>query len=176
MRWQALKTRWQLWLVALAVAMSLALLPNRPAAADPGALPARFEAVSLDNRIQLSWTDGGAAGQVGFNLYRGTNFQASGVPLNTAPIAPLESTPARPAIYQWQDFDVEKGETYYYWVETLRAVGDSDLHGPIGVLHESPTAIVLSSVSGASSAATLPWLALSLAAIGGAIAFRRRRP
>ncbi len=163
------------WLAAL-FALMLVLIPGAPASADSGTFAADFEAISLDDHILLSWSGVGEADYLGFNLYRGTNHQASGVPLNRTVIPAGAPGGAGTFAYQWQDFDVTKGTTYYYWLEILGPSGAPDLRGPVGVLHQTPTSITLSDIgSTRDTPRSLPWLALSLAAMsGGAMALRRR--
>lgn len=163
------------WLAAALLALLL-LLPGAPASADAGTFTADFEAISLDDHILLSWSGVGAADYLGFNLYRGTNHQASGVPLNRTLIPAGASGSAGTLAYQWQDFDVTKGITYYYWLEMLGPSGTPELRGPVGVLHQTPTAVTLSDMDSIpATPRSLPWLALSLVAIsGGAVALRRR--
>ncbi|HEX8684026.1 MAG TPA: hypothetical protein VF707_17025 [Ardenticatenaceae bacterium] len=164
------------WLAAALLAFML-LLPGASASADSGTFVADFEAISLDDHILLSWSGVGAADYLGFNLYRGTNHQASGVPLNRTVIPAGAPGNAGTLAYQWQDFDVTKGTTYYYWLEMLDPSGTPELRGPVGVLHQTPTAITLSDIgSTPATPRSLPWLALALAAMsGGAVALRRRR-
>ncbi len=165
------------WLAAL-FALLLLLLPGAPASADSSTFTADFEAISLDDHILLSWSGVGAADYLGFNLYRGTNHQASGVPLNRTLIPAGAPNNTDAIAYQWQDFDVTKGITYYYWLEMIDPSGTPELRGPVGVLHQTPTAVTLSDIDSIpATPRSLPWLALSLAAIsGGAVALWRRRP
>ena len=84
------------------------------------------------------------------------------------------------ASYQWQDFDVESGASYYYWLETVALSGSTEMHGPVSATFAGPTAVTLNAMSASpvAGSATLPMAATLLALLlllAGALGGPRRQ-
>jgi hypothetical protein len=83
------------------------------------------------------------------------------------------------AAYNFQDFDVAAGQTYFYALEDVDLNGAATLHGPVSVVFQAPTAVALDTLAADAGAGTLalPWLLAALLAAGAAalLVDRRRR-
>ena len=138
---------------------------------------AAFEATLQGDHIMVSWETVSEADNQGFNLYRSTSADELGQLVASVPSQAPGSTTG--AAYQWQDGDIAFGMTYFYTLESLDLSGAPNLHGPVSVTTQAPTAVTLSGLSAASdTAALLPGLvallALALAAVAGLIWTRRQ--
>ncbi len=137
---------------------------------------AGFDATEQPDHVLVAWETVSESGNAGFNLYRSETPDGLGQMLNTA-LIPSQNPGAAPgAAYSWQDFAVQPGRTYYYWLEDVSLAGAATQHGPVSVDFVTPTAVTLSDVqaSPAAGAAALPWPAV-VAVAAVALALRRRR-
>ena len=99
--------------------------------------------------------------------------------LNDALIPSQAPGSGQGASYQWQDFAVDAGVTYYYWLETVALNGSTEMHGPVSATFAGPTAVALSAIDAEPMpvGATLPASAVILALLLpllGALSLRRR--
>ena len=130
--------------------------PTEPTAPTP---PGSLEAYLDDGNVTLTWSppssDGGAP-IIEYRIYRATGTGDREQVATTASLT-----------LSWTDTDVERGETYTYWVSARNAVGISD----------SSEAVALTVPSGQGLslifAAVVSAVAAALAS-GGALAWRRR--
>jgi len=146
---------------------------------------AGFEAQQTGDAVQVTWETVSELDNAGFNLYRSQDAAAPGQQLNSALIPSAAPGSGQGASYQWQDLDVQLGNTYFYRLETVALNGATEMHGPVSVTFAGPTAVMLDRVSASPSldtlghstsagVAALPWLWTAVAA-GAALGVGRRR-
>lgn len=110
-------------------------------------------AISMGERVIIAWETSGESRNLGFNLYRGTSNEAPSAPLNDQLIA-SRAGGGQGATYEWLDYEVVRGRSYYYWLEDVDASGTRNLHGPVIVLHQAPTAVTLATLNSQPPAAS----------------------
>ena len=83
---------------------------------------------------------------------------------------------AQGAFYSYQDFDVQAGQQYFYWLEAVDFNGSTTLAGPVNAVAQSPTAVTLSGVEADSGTNNLLWLVIVAAGLAlAAAAYGLRR-
>lgn len=88
-------------------------------------------ATPYDSKVVVEWTTGNEWNHRGFNVYRSLNPEDSFVQINSELIRnDLFSTTIH-GTYAFIDEGVSNGETYYYMIEDLSLLGESQLHGPL---------------------------------------------
>ncbi|HEX8681435.1 MAG TPA: alpha-glycosidase [Ardenticatenaceae bacterium] len=122
-----------------------------------------FTATAQDGQVLVAWETAQEVGNQGFNLYRATSANGPQTQLNTEGLIASEAPSSSEGFaYQWVDTDVEVGQTYYYWLETVATDGSTAQHGPASATVSTPTAITVSTLGTAPA----PSRAL-LVALGG---------
>lgn len=136
-----------------------------------------FEAFDAGEQVLLQWETLSEIGNVGFNLYRATADNAPGAPINGTLIPSAAPGAGQGAAYEYLDSDVQVGQSYFYWLESVAENGQAEVYGPAMVLLEAPTAIQVSAFD-ASQRAMTDWLYAAM--VAGALfalgAVRLRRP
>lgn len=93
-----------------------------------------FEAKPYDATVVIEWTTGNEWNHRGFNVYRSLSPDSSFVQVNNELIRnDLFSTNIH-GTYAFIDEGVTNGETYYYMLEDLSLMGESQLHGPLSAI------------------------------------------
>lgn len=82
--------------------------------------------------VVVSWTTASEQNTYGFNVYRSTTESGSYSKVNQD-LIPGHGTTQEPHSYVFADYDVQKGQTYYYKIEDVSVDGSSSLHGPVAV-------------------------------------------
>jgi hypothetical protein len=135
---------------------------------------AQFDARAQTDHVAVDWETASEIDNTGFNLYRS--------PLVDGPRELLAFIPAQAPgstqgfSYNYADFDVQPGQTYYYWLEDIDLNNVATRHGPVSVTFDNPTAVSLTRFSAVP--AVLPAariVAVVLATALGAFAAVRRR-
>ena len=140
------------------------------------AVLADFSAAPNGNAIRVTWETVSEVGNIGFNLWRGDSPSAPDVQLNDALIPSQAPGSSQGFVYTFDDANVVNGSTYYYWVETVDTQGGVSRIGPVSATFNAPTAVGLSGFAPvAALPAAWPLAAAGLAALAGAVAWRRRR-
>ncbi len=67
----------------------------------------------------------------GFHILRSDS--EDGDYLTIGGLIPAEGGASTPASYSYTDYDVKKGNTYYYKLEAVEYDGDSESYGPVKV-------------------------------------------
>lgn len=118
-----------------------------------------FDAQAQNDHILVSWETASEINNQGFNLYRSTS--AAG-PEDLLDYIPSQG-PGSPQGFQYayQDFAVESGQTYYYWLESVDLYGGLAMNGPVSATYQAPTTV---NVVDLRSAPTWP-LAVPLAVV-----------
>ena len=124
---------------------------------------ADFEASPQIDHVLATWETVSELDNAGFNLYRSTSPVAPDQQLNSTLIPSQAPGSGQGASYQWQDFDVDPGVTYYYWLETVALSGGTEMHGPVSATFSGPTAVTLSGFdTDQGGGATWPFVLLVL--------------
>lgn len=73
--------------------------------------------------LVLTWSTENEIDILGFNVYRGESADGEFVKINSAPI-PASQDPILGQNYNFEDGSAERGQTYYYQLETLFRDGE----------------------------------------------------
>ena len=137
-----------------------------------------FSAVCEAATPLISWTTLSETNVQGFNLYRGASADGWDAQVNAALIPAQNPGSTAGGSYQWLDTAATAGETHYYWLQDVSLDGSTNMHGPVSVYCNAPTAVRLNNLSaeGAAASSTLGWAALlaAVALAGGLIGLKRR--
>ncbi|HOD17440.1 MAG TPA: FlgD immunoglobulin-like domain containing protein [Candidatus Cloacimonadota bacterium] len=104
------------------------LIPDPPLSVE---LTSFTAALTEELFVNIQWKTQSESGLVGYYIYRGTTDN-----LETAERIPALINPANSSTehnYEFIDRELQKGKTYYYWLQCLELNGFSDFHGPISV-------------------------------------------
>jgi protocatechuate 3,4-dioxygenase beta subunit len=126
-------------------------------------LLASFDAVVQPDHVLVIWETVSEVNNAGFNLYRSLSADGEQVLLAFTPSAAPGS--AAGAAYRLQDFAVQAGQAYWYWLEAVDLDGAPTRFDPASVTFQVPTAVTagpLAADSGTANAAALPGVALAL--------------
>ncbi len=93
-----------------------------------------FTAVLTDGTPQLQWITQSEINNAGWNIYRSeTEDQEESIKVNSEFI-PGAGTTSQPTDYTYLDeYEVENGTKYYYWLESIAFNGNSENFGPITI-------------------------------------------
>ena len=126
---------------------------------------ASFEAQTMVDHVQLSWETISELNNLGFNLYRSESAAGPETRLN-AELIPSQAPGSNTGYsYQWQDFSVVEGRSYWYWLEDVSTSGATTRHGPVSATVQTPTAVALTEFS-ANGGTGGAWLWMVTAAAG----------
>ena len=139
---------------------------------------ADFEASSRVDHVLVTWKTAREVNNQGFNLWRGSAAGASSQQLNSSLIMSQVSGQASSANYEFRDYDVATGQTYYYWLESVDIHGATQLYGPMSATFQAPTAVSLSQLQASSgSGSAIPiWFVLAVIFATVASYALRQRP
>ena len=134
-----------------------------------------FQAVAQPDHILVTWETVSEVSNAGFNLYRAPAVDGERTLLANVPSQSPGGTAG--AAYSYQDFDVQPGQTYWYYLEDLDLSGRATLHGPVSVDFAGPVAVTLSELKADAGQGAALWVvALAVAALlAAAAAFVLRR-
>lgn len=131
---------------------------------------ADFNALSADNHILVIWETASELNNAGFNLYRSATDAAPEELLTYVPSQAPGSQQG--ASYQWQDWDVISGDTWWYWLEDIDLNGATTLHGPVSAMMQGPTAVRVTHVEAGNSwtsSVGIGWAPIVFAALSGLV-------
>ena len=84
------------------------------------------------DRIVVTWETISELELQGFNLWRATSLNGPPIKLNASLITAQGSGGTQGYVYQWDDtFELQQGQTYYYWLEDFNLSGAAYRRGPI---------------------------------------------
>ena len=86
-----------------------------------------FNAEALEDSVLLTWETASEIDNAGFHLWRSETEDGQYVRI-TDSLIPAEGSPALGAEYEYEDFDVEPGKTYYYKLEDIDTDGVNTFH------------------------------------------------
>ena len=110
-------------------------------------LLASFTATPQSHHMLVTWETVSELNTLGFNLRRGLTVDVPDSLLNSKLIPSGAPGSGQGFAYEWQDAEVTRGVTYYYWLEDVEIDGTTTLHGPVGVTFNPPTSVELASIS-----------------------------
>ena len=114
-----------------------------------------FTVEALEDSILLDWETASEINNAGFHLWRSETEDGAYVQI-TDLLIPAKGSPTWGAEYQYEDFDVEAGLTYYYKLEDIDYNGISTFHGPVSATVGDDAILLLSPEDGASVSAFTP--------------------
>ena len=114
-----------------------------------------FLATGHFKSVLIQWTTASEIDNAGFHLWRSEAEDGAYVRITDA-LIPAEGGPAWGAEYEYEDFDVEPGLTYYYKLEDIDYSGTSTFHGPVTAVLSNNAILLLSPENGASVSAFTP--------------------
>ena len=87
---------------------------------------------TASNFAQLNWTTQSENNLLGYNIYRSKveNYQSS-IILNQSLVNPTNTSLFQ--YYSYTDKNVELGNTYYYWLQSVELNGNTELYGSISI-------------------------------------------
>jgi hypothetical protein len=139
---------------------------------------ASFVALDASDHVLLRWETAIELDNMGFKLYHSLNDShfANSIQINEALIPAQGPGSGQGFIYQYEDYEVQGGKSYFYWLEDIDLNGNGTLHGPISISLDVPT-VVTTSELGAISQISIGWglAPLLLMLLMGGIFIRRRR-
>jgi hypothetical protein len=140
-------------------------------------LLAGFEASAQPDHILVAWETVSELNNTGFNLYRSLSPSDQPALLGFTPSAAPGSNSG--VAYRFQDFDVQPGLTYWYWLDAVDHSGAATRFDPVSATFQSPTAVALGRLTaGAAAANSTALLGVALAvllALAAAALLRGRR-
>jgi hypothetical protein len=86
-----------------------------------------FTAKALEDFVLLEWKTASEIDNAGFHLWRSEREDGTYLHI-TDTLIPAEGGPTWGAEYEYEDFDVEAGQTYYYELEEIADNGASTFH------------------------------------------------
>ena len=89
-----------------------------------------FTADALEVSVLLTWKTASEINNAGFHLWRSDAKKGEYLRI-TDILIPAQGGPAWGAEYEYEDFDVEPGLTYFYELEDIDYDGVSTFHGPV---------------------------------------------
>ncbi|MCB9129699.1 MAG: DUF362 domain-containing protein [Anaerolineales bacterium] len=102
---------------------------------------AGFDATPAGDHVLVTWETVSEIDNAGFNLYRSaTDVAPEELLVNMPSQAPGS---AQGAHYTYQDFAVQNGQSWYYWLEAVDLQGGTSLHGPVNATVQTPTAVTI---------------------------------
>jgi uncharacterized repeat protein (TIGR01451 family) len=136
-----------------------------------------FSAEVQGDHILIAWETTSEIDSTGFNLYRSLSPTDQPALLGFTPSAAPGSSSG--AAYRFEDFDVQPGLTYWYWVEAIDVNGVATRFDPVSATYQSPTAVALGRLTADAAAANstaLPGVTVAvLLALAAAALLRGRR-
>ena len=112
---------------------------------------ASFDARQQGNTALVAWETSSELHNTGFNLYRALAAGGERTLLAFVPSAAPGGSGG--AVYSFSDAGVVEGQAYWYWLEDVDLNGAVQLHGPVSVFVQTPTAVSLLGLSVANGAA-----------------------
>ena len=105
--------------------------------------------------LSIEWETASEIDNAGFYLWRSETEDGQYTCINEA-LIPAEGGHTWGAEYEYEDFDVEPGLTYYYKLEDIDYSGVSTFHGPVSATPGDDAILLLSPEDGASVSPVTP--------------------
>jgi len=85
-----------------------------------------------DNQVQVNWTTQSEVNVMGYNIYRGTDFQQGEAQLLTTELISAHNQPVE-YHYSYTDAQTSQVPVYYYWLESIDYDQTNEFFGPVVV-------------------------------------------
>lgn len=110
----------------------------------PVALSSFTATITAETFVSLKWITQSESGLQGYRVFRGSTGSYNSSTMITPTLIPATNTSSM-AAYSYDDHEVEPGNTYWYWLESVENNSQSNIHGPVmvTVTQEVPPAQVL---------------------------------
>jgi hypothetical protein len=95
-----------------------------------------FTATGFEDHVLLAWETASEIDNAGFHLWRSETEDGEYVRITNS-LIPAKGSPTSGARYEYEDFDVEPGRTYYYKLEDIDTDGVSTFHTESVILRET---------------------------------------
>ena len=94
--------------------------------------PKACEGESKDEALKntLKWTTASEVENFGFDIYRGDLEEGPFEKMTEDPL-PGAGTTDEPQSYLWEDFEIERGKDYFYYIESISMSGVRERFSPI---------------------------------------------
>lgn len=118
--------------VVLAVAWSLTVFASPPSQSGGEDAQKASEAKAKEEapKNTLKWTTASEVENFGFDIYRGASEEGPFEKRTEIPL-PGAGTTDEPQAYLWEDYDIEMGKDYFYYVESISMAGVRERFSPI---------------------------------------------
>jgi hypothetical protein len=91
--------------------------------------------IFTNSKIVIDWSTATELDTVGYNIFRSQSHTDTGEKIN-AEIIPVGKDPVTTNYYSFTDANVQVGEKYYYWLETIDRQGGTSRSDPIEIAAE----------------------------------------
>ena len=105
-----------------------------------------FQAVFFNGQVKLTWETASEIDNAGFNLYRSETDNGEYAKINSS-LIPAEGSSTQGTAYEFVDTGVQNGKTYYYKLESINFIGNSELFGPTSVTLSTSTSTTISATT-----------------------------
>ena len=121
-----------LWMVMIVVACSWTAMagPEPQSGGGDGHEASETKAKEEPPKNTLKWTTASEVENFGFDIFRSTKEEGPFEKMTESPL-PGAGTTDEPQAYLWEDFDIEMGQDYYYYVESISMAGERERFSPI---------------------------------------------
>ena len=92
--------------------------------------PEATEAEVEAPKNSLKWTTASEVDNFGFDIFRGVSKEGPFEKMTDDPL-PGAGTTDEPQSYLWEDFEIEKGQDYFYYIESISMAGVREQFSPI---------------------------------------------
>ena len=89
-----------------------------------------FTATPKAGKVTLQWGTETEIDNAGFNLYRSETEDGNYTKINSS-LIPAQGSSTQGANYEFIDYGLKNGKTYYYKLEDIDLNGTSTMHGPV---------------------------------------------
>lgn len=121
-----------LLVVVLAVAWNLTVVasPSPQSGGEDGQKATEAEAKEEAPKNKLKWTTASEVENFGFDIFRGESEEGPFEKRTETPL-PGAGTTDEPQSYLWEDYDIEMGQDYFYYIESISMAGVRERFSPI---------------------------------------------
>ena len=121
-----------LMVVVVAVAWSLPVVasPGPQSGGEDAQEASEAKAKDEAPKNTLKWTTASEVENFGFDIFRGESEEGPFEKRTETPL-PGAGTTDEPQSYLWEDFDIEMGKDYFYYVESISMAGVRERFSPI---------------------------------------------
>jgi len=116
--------------IGLAWSLTVVANPGFESGQDGAQEATDVEAKDEAPKNTLKWTTASEVDNFGFDIFRSDSEDGPFEKMTHDPL-PGAGTTDEPQAYLWEDFDINKGQDYYYYVESISMAGVRERFSPI---------------------------------------------